>query len=59
MFKNEIQNINIIKNKLKEIEEDMLPSSFERDDEVEEAFNHIKRLLDTISNSLTKQAREE
>lgn len=58
MFANEVAAIEQIRAKLSEIEEEMLPASFTGDDEVEEAFNVIRRHLATISTGLAFAKKE-
>jgi len=50
MFSSERRNVQMIINMLNELQDDMLPPSFPRDDEVEEKLNQIKSCLYRINS---------
>lgn len=58
MFSTEKTAVQSIKNIIANLEDEMLPRSFPRDDEVEEALNTIKRHLNTIVSSLSQREAE-
>lgn len=58
MFSTEKNAVHSIKNIIRNLEDEMLPSSFPGDDEVEQALNTIKRHLDTIVSSLSQTEAE-
>jgi len=52
MFSHEKNTVQDIRNLIRNLEEEMLPRSFDGDDEVEQVFNTIKRHLDYIESGL-------
>ena len=54
MFSHERNTVQDIRNLIRNLEEEMLPRSFDGDDEVEQVLNTIKRHLNYIESGLNK-----
>lgn len=57
MFSSEKRDIQVIINMVNELQDDMLPPSFPRDDEVEEKLNQIKNCLYRIKSGFDNAER--